>query len=458
MFLKYRHRGPDKKTTDMTSGRPARLLVSFALPMMLGSVCQQFYTIADGIIVGRLIGVEAFAAVGATALINWTLISVILGLTQGFGILFAQRFGAKDERGFSTAFGLSIALCACFGVVFTAAGLLLVKPLLIALNTPADIIGDASVYLYIIFSGISLTIAYNLAGTLLRSMGNSKTPLYAVLISSALNILLDILFIAVFRMGVAGAAAATLVAQLFSLIYCLYTLRGIKAARPSVRGFLSGGKTVKTLLRYALPLALRNGVISAGGLAVQYAINGYGTLFVAGMSAAEQFCGIMGIVGDGMEGALATFAAQNFGAKLIARVREGVRTAARISLASAVTISATVLLLGRQMLMLYFAGDANVAELLNIGYSHLTAMAIALPALYMLYVYRSAISGMGNTLMPMLSGFVELGMRVLAVFILPMFIAEWGVYIAESVGWVGACILLMITYAFINRRLKRQCH
>jgi Na+-driven multidrug efflux pump len=189
---------------------------------------------------------------------------------------------------------------------------------------------------------------------------------------------------------------------------------------------------------------------------VQYAINGYGTLFVAGMSAAEQFCGLMGIVGDGMEGALATFAAQNFGAGLIARVCEGVRAATRISLASAVTISTAVLLLGRQMLALYFAGDANVNELLNIGYSHLIAMTIALPALYMLYVYRSAISGMGNTVAPMLSGFAELGMRILAVFILPIFIAEWGVYIAESVGWVGACMLLMIAYVSINRRLKRQ--
>jgi putative MATE family efflux protein len=420
--------------------------------MMLGGVCQYFYVIADGIIVGRLIGVEAFAAVGATALLTWTLLSVVIGLTQGFGILFAQRFGAKDECELRKAFGLAIALCACFGVALTAAGLLLAKPLLIALNTPSDILSDASVYLYIIFSGTPLAIAYNLAGTLLRSMGNSKTPLYAALISSALNILLDVLFIAVFRMGVAGAAAAGLIAQLLSLVYCLYALKGIRAARPGIGDCRSGGKTVKTLLRYALPLALRNGVISAGGLAVQYAINGYGTLFIAGMSAAEQFFGAMGIVGGGMECALATFTAQNFGAGLMVRVRAGVRAATRISLVSAVIISAIVLLLGRQMLALFFAGDANIYELLSFGYAHLTAMAIALPALYMLYVYRSAISGAGNTTVPMFSGFVELGMRVLAVFTLPIFIAEWGVYIAESVGWVGAFIFLMVTYKFTFRR------
>ncbi|MCL1795862.1 MAG: MATE family efflux transporter [Clostridia bacterium] len=451
-------------TMDMTSGKPARLLVRFAVPMMLGGICQHLYSIVDSVIVGRLIGVDAFAAIGATALVYWTSFSVVvLGLNQGFGILFAQRFGAKDMDGLRKAFAQAIILAACFGTAIAAAGLVFARPLLSLLHTPADIMDDAALYLKVLYGGIVLTAAYNLVGSLLRALGNSKTPLYAVLISSVLNIALDTLFVAVFRLGVGGVAAATLVAQLFAFVYCLAALRRIQTVRLCRDDFRCGGKTALTLLGYAIPLALRNGIISAGGLAVQYVINGYGTLFVAGMSAPKRFYGIMELVGGGMEGAVATFVGQNFGANQTARVRDGVRAARRISVWSAVLIAAVFCLLGRQMLSLLFVGDAQIDELLDIGNAHLSAMAAALPALYMLFVHRSAISGMGNTLIPMLSGFVELAMRILAVFILPALIAarlpgllpEWGIYVAESVGWVSAAVLLTGSYAVLGKRLLR---
>ena len=445
----------------MTAGKPARLLIRFAVPMMIGGICQHLYSIVDSIIVGRLIGVDAFAAIGATALVYWTSFSIILGLMHGFGILFAQRFGAKDGDGLRKAFAQAIVLAACFGAAITAAGFILTRPLLELLNTPADIVDDAALYLQVLYGGVILTIAYNLVGSLLRAMGNSKTPLYAVLISSVLNIILDILFIAVFRLGIGGVAAATLVAQLFAFGYCLLALRKVKAVHPKMDDCRAGGETVRTLLRYAIPLAFRNGMISTGGLAVQYVINGYGTLFVAGISAPKRFYGVMELVGGGMEGAVATFVGQNFGAGLVKRVREGVRAARRVSVWSAVAIAAIFCIWGRQMLGLLFVGDAQIHQLLDIGYAHLAAMAVALPALYMLFIHRSAISGMGNTLIPMLSGFAELAMRILAVFLLPAFIAarlpalnpEWGVYVAESVGWVSAALLLMLSYAILSRRL-----
>lgn len=442
-----------EKTINMTNGSPYRLLINFALPLIVGNICQQIYSVADSTVVGRLIGVNAFAAIGATSLLYWTVFSIMLGFVHGFGILFAQRFGAQDTAGLRKAFAMSVILTVSVAALLTAASLLLTRPLLTILNTPADILDGAALYLYFMFGGISLTFAYNLLGALMRAMGNSKTPLFAVLISSILNIALDILFVAAFHLGIAGVAIATLIAQLFAFSYCLIVLLKIKSVHPQPIDWKVDRKTIKNLLRFSLPLAFRDSIISIGGLAVQYVINGYGTLFVAGMSAPQKFYGIMEIVGGGLEGATATFVGQNYGAKLLKRVREGVNTARRISLISAVCIAAVFLVFGRSLLGLFFANSTELTALLDIGYSHLAAMAVALPALYLLFIHQATIAGMGNTMIPMLSGFTELVLRILAVLVLPVFFAEWGVYVAESVGWIGASLLLYVAYVVLSKRL-----
>ena len=437
----------------MTTGSPTRLLVGFSLPLILGYVLQQLYNITDSAIVGRLIGVNAFAAIGAAGLLYWLVLSFVLGVTQGFGIMFSQRFGAADEAGLRRAIMMAALLCAVIGITLTIAGVMSLRPLLVLLNTPVDIVDDAACYLYYVLGGISITITYNLLSAILRALGNSMAPLNAMVLSSIVNVVLDVVLVAVFHMGIPGVAIATLMAQLCACGYCVWMLRGITLLYPREGEWRMDWDTVRTLLRLAMPLAFRNGVIALGGLAVQYVINGYGLLFVAGMTAAKRFYGIMEIIGAAVEGAVATYVGQNYGAGKLDRIQQGMAYAVRLSLISACGIAVLMLLFGKHLLLLLVSGDSvQLNMVVDVGYAHLAAMSLALPALYLLVVWRSALQGMGNTLIPMLSGFMELVLRIAAVFLLPLALGRWGVYVAESVGWVGASALLGVAYAIVFKR------
>lgn len=439
----------------MTQGKPLGLLTAFAVPLMLGSVCQQLYTVADSAVVGRLIGVDAFAAVGAAGFLGFMVLDIILGFTQGFGILFAQRFGGKDLDGLRRSVSMSVLLALGLGLLLTAGSLLAVDPVLRLMGTPADILPDTLVYLRWLFAGTLVTMAYNLAGTLLRALGNSKTPLVAVILSSVLNVALDVLFVAVFHWGVAGVAAATVTAQFFSFLYCLRKLFSTPEARVGPRDFIPDGGTLKELLRLGLPLGFRNAVITGGGLFVQSAINRYGKLFVAGTTAAQKYFGFMQLAVGALDGAFATYSAQNYGAGNLPRIQEGMRCARRMALISSVAISGLIVLLGKPLIALLVTGSPqDMAEILEVGWQNLLVIACGLPLLCLLYLYRSGLQGMGSTLVPMLSGFVELGLRIASVLLLPLLIGRWGVYTADALGWVGAALLLCISY---YRTYRKHC-
>ncbi len=271
-----------KQTMDMTQGKPLGVLIRFSVPMLLANICQELYAVADSAIVGRFLGVDAFAAVGAAGTVSWLAVDIILGFTQGFGILYAQRFGAQDFQGLRRSIAMSLWLGLGLGFIFTSGGLLGVECLLSAIQTPAELLPDTLIYLRWIMGGMWITVAYNMAATLLRALGNSRAPLVAVVISSFVNVGLDVVFVALFHWGVAGAASATLLAQTFSCLYCLYKLYRIPYAAPHRRDFRFSALIFRELLRLGTPLGFRNGVIAVGGLFVQWAINGYGTFFVAG--------------------------------------------------------------------------------------------------------------------------------------------------------------------------------
>jgi len=273
------------------------------------------YTLADSAIIGRMLGVNAFAAVGATVSLYWFVFGPILGITQGFGVIFAQQFGAKDSRGLSRAFTTAALLSAVISVAMTIGGLILCRPALLMLKTPPELMDGAVLYLSFLLGGMPIIFAYNLLGTMLRALGDSRTPLAATVVGTVLNIALD--FALVIPFGIGGVAAATLLAQLAAAIYCAYHLRRVKEARPARRNLSAA--SAKSLLRIGLPLGLRNTVIEIGCLTVQVYVNSYGAIFVAGFSAAVRMYSLLMIAGGAMEASCATFVAQNFGARRLDR-------------------------------------------------------------------------------------------------------------------------------------------
>ena len=435
------------RTTDMTRGRPIRLLLGFALPMMAGNVFQQLYTLVDAAFVGQFAGISALAAVGTADWFCWGIFGIVWGCTQGFSIRISQRFGAEDGQGLRAAIAQAVLLTACIAGALTLAGQVVISPVLRLLHTPDDIAPLAEAYLRILFGGLPILASYNVQSSILRAMGDAKTPLGAMTLASLVNIALDALFVIRFRWGVAGAAAATLIAQTASSVYCFRALRKIPEALPCREDWRLQRKEDAALLRLAAPVALQNTIISVGGLAVQRVMNGYGSLFIAGMTATNKLYGLLEMAAISYGGAIASYTGQNCGAKNSRRIREGVRTGAFLAMGTALVISIVLWFAGRTVLSLFVDGtSASREQVLDIAQAYLRVMLLGLFTLYLLYVYRSALQGMGDTVIPMFSGLVELFMRVGSVLLLPRFLGETGVFLAEPAAWAGAAALLMAGY------------
>lgn len=438
----------------MTEGKPSTKIIRFAIPLILSAVCQQLYNVIDSVVVGQLIGVNAFAALGATAFCYWLILSVIFGFCQGFGTRFGQVYGAKDMPALRRAIGNSIWWTLILGTVITTAGMLSIRPLLILINTPPDILEDACLYLYIVVGGGMLfSFCYNTASAVLRALGNSSTPLYAVILASAVNIALDLFFVAVLGMGVDGVAIATVIATVCSLLFCLYQLKKVKEVRPSREDMKLDRGVSASLLRLGYPISLRNIAISMGTLVLQYVINGYGTLFVAGTAAAAKYFGVMNLVGISVDGAMAVYVSQNYGARRFDRIKAGVKWITWGAVACSLVIATVFILFGRELTTLLVSGDpAEMAQVVDVSYWNIVGMAVCLPFLYLLFIHRSSLQGMSNVKIPVISGFVELAARIVSVLILPRWIGEWGVYLADGLGWITAGILLIIGFYRVYRK------
>lgn len=431
----------------MTEGNPTRLLVSFALPLMVGNVFQQLYTVVDTAVVGQVVGVGALASLGASDWLNWLVLSVVQGFAQGFAILMAQYFGAKDYRQLSRAVGASTTLCAMAAVIMLTASQLAIRPVLGLLNTPDDIMGGSVLYLRIIFGGIPIVAAYNLLASILRALGDSKTPLYAVVVATVVNIALDFLLVMGLGQGIAGAAAATVFSQAVSTVYCFIHVKKISILKLEKTDFRLRRDMVGTLLRLGSPVALQNAIISAGGMVVQSVVNRYGMLFIAGFTATNKLYGILEIAATSYGYAVTSYVGQNLGAGLLRRIRRGMRAAALVALATSVVIAAAMLLFGRLILGLFISGTPEEIEAsMAIAFHYLAIMSVTLPILYMLYIYRSALMGLGDTVIPMLSGFVEMALRVGVAMLLPLAMGQEGIFYAETSAWTGAAILLVTGY------------
>lgn len=444
-------------TKDMTSGSPARLLLFFAVPLMLGNLFQQMYTMVDTIIVGKGVGVQALASLGAADWLNWLFLGLVTGLTQGFSILMSQLYGAGQTERLRHAVGHSIVLTIWAAVLFVLIAQGGLNLFLDLMHTPEDIYAGSEIYLRIMFGGIPVILAYNLAASILRALGDSKSPLYAMIIAACINICLDLLFVMVFHWGIPGAAAATVIAQAFSFFYCFLAIRKIEILRVRKEDFRLQKDVVRRLLTLGMPVMFQNVVISVGGMVVQSVINGFGFIFVAGFTATNKLYGLLEMAAISFGFAMTTYTGQNLGANRLDRIQKGMRSAMLMAAATSFVVSAVMLIFGKIFLHLFVSGDpAQAEEVVAIAYHYLSIMSWFLVVLYALHVYRCALQGLGDTVMPMVSGIAEFLMRVGAVLLLPLLVGQEGVFYAEILAWAGAAVILITAYYLRMHMLLRK--
>ena len=444
------------KIKDMTTGRPLPLIISFALPLMVGNIFQQLYTVVDTMVVGKALGVDALAALGATDWLYWMLLGMIQGVTQGFGILMAREFGAKQYEGLRSVVGSATSLSAIFALLFLVLGQAVAEPILQLLNTPTEIMSGSLLYLRIMFLGLPIVMAYNLLATILRSLGDGQTPLYAMVVAALSNIVLDFLFVLVLHWGIAGAAVATLIAQGFSSVYCLMKIRKIEFMTLNRSHFALKPAMAGRLLSLGSPMAAQNAIIAVGGMIIQGVVNGYGVAFIGGFTAANKLYGVLEIAATSYGYAMITYVGQNLGAVKIQRIKAGMGCATVVALATSALIAAVMLVFGQLIVGAFISGTPEeVAAATKVGFTYLSIMNICLPILYILHVTRSAVQGMGNTVLPMVSGIAEFVMRTGGVLLLPALVGENGIFLAEVSAWMGADLILVPSYFIMLKRISR---
>lgn len=444
-------------TKRMTEGSPTRLLLLFSLPLMLGNVFQQLYTVVDTAIVGQALGVGALASLGSADWMNWFVLGVIQGFAQGFSIRMAQCFGARDEQGLSRAIGMTAVLAAGISVLLLAVCEAAAVPVLRLLKTEPEAMDGAVTYLRVMYAGIPVIMAYNVLASVLRSLGDSRTPLVAMVAASGVNIGLDLLFVVGFPFGIAGAAAATVIAQLGAAGVCLAAVLRLSSVRLTRRDFRPSLPLTGSLLALGFPIALENAVIAVGGMVVQSVVNRYGVLFVAGFTATNKLYGILEIAAVSFGYAVTTYVGQNLGAGDFGRIRRGMRSAAVLGLLTSGVITGLMFLGGRALVGLFISGTPDeVAASTKVAVHYLSLMSSCLAVLYLLYVFRSGLQGLGNALMPMASGIAEFVMRIGVALLLPLVWGQEGIYYAEVAAWLGATALLIPAYFVCERRLERR--
>ena len=435
------------KVRDMTHGDPTRHILAFAVPMLLGNVCQQLYSMVDTAVVGKIVGVTALAAVGSAGWLDWLVLGFVIGLTQGFSILISQRFGAGDGPGMRKAVAMSGVLTGAAILIVTTLSLILCGPVLRLMNTPETAYPLAHQYVQIIFMGIPVTMCYNLFSGMLRALGNSRTPLWAMIIASGVNVVLDVLFVAGFHWGVRGAAAATVLGQLCSALFCLAAVLRVPELHLKREDWRFDAATLRALSRLGFPIAGQNTIVSVGGVVMQGIVNGFGEVIMAGVSAAMKLCGLLEMAGLSIGSSMHTFAGQNLGAGQYGRIREGVKKALLISVSLAVVCGALGILFGRPLLSLFVnMQEAKAAEVIEASYAFLRVICIMLFSLYTLFIFRSTLQGMGDAVFPIASSFLQVFMRTAVTWVLTRLWAEHGIYVGDTLAWFSAGVFLMIVY------------
>ncbi|MDD3251848.1 MAG: MATE family efflux transporter [Lachnospiraceae bacterium] len=440
-------------TKDMTCGSPVRLLVGFFIPMLFGMLFQQFYSMVDTIIVGKYLGVQALAAVGSTGSINFMIIGFCMGVCNGFAIPVAQKFGEKNDKQLRkfTANGAWLAIA--FAAVMTVVVCVLCRRILVWMNTPADIIDGAYAYIFVIFLGIPATYLYNMVSGIIRSLGDSRTPLIFLIISSILNIALDLFMIIVLKMGVAGAAWATVIAQAVSGICCLFFMAKRFEILHMTKEEASPDRSIMLhLFGMGLPMGLQYSITAIGSVVLQTAVNGIGSVAVASVAAGSKISMFFCCPFDALGSTMATYGGQNIGARKLDRISKGLHAAVWMGSVYSVIALAVLWLFGRQIGLLFV--NADQVEILDQVHRFLVVNAAFYIPLALVNIYRFLIQGMGYSKLAVLAGVCEMFARSVAGFCLVPVFGYIAVCFASPLAWIAADLFLVPSYLGIMKKLK----
>lgn len=444
-----------KTTKDMTQGSPLKLILGFALPMLLGLLFQQFYSMVDTIIVGKWLGVDSLAAVGSTGSINFMIIGLCLGVCNGFAIPVAQRFGSKDYVSLRKFVANSVWVSAVLAIVTTVSVCTLCMPILRLMKTPDNIIGEAYDYIFVIFLGIPVTYLYNLLSGIIRSLGDSKTPVYFLILSSIVNIILDMVSIGWLHMGVAGPAWATVISQGVSGVLCLiYIYKKFEILHIARNEWRIDWPHIRTLLYMGLPMGLQYSITAIGSVILQTAVNDLGSDAVAAVTAGIKMSMFFCCPFDALGGTIATFAGQNVGARQPERVDRGIKTAVLIGFLYSLAACAVLVFFGDTIALLFL--DADETAILSRVHLYVTVNSAFYMALTLVNVVRFCIQGMGFSVFAILAGVCEMIARTIMGFGLVPMLGFKAVCFANPLAWIMADAFLIPAYFICRRKLMKM--
>lgn len=447
---------------DLTKGEPLKLILLFSVPLLIGNIFQQLYNLADIVIVGRTLGVEALAAVGAVAPLFFLIMFAVVGLNNGFAVITGQRFGAGDYDGVRRSVAISTILSTSFTIVFTILCSLFMKQVLFIMNVPESIMHNAFWYIQICVWGLITVNFYNLLASIVRALGDSKTPLYFLILASVLNIILALLFIIKFGWGVPGSAVAVVLSQGFSALLCIIY---VKFKFPILHmkkedwkfDFFNNKEDrefAKMHLNVGVPATIQFSVLGLGVLIIQSVCNSFGSNVIAAFTAAlriEQIA-TMPMISFGI--ALAAFVAQNFGAEKIDRIKQGVIRGSMINILLSIVMAFVMRYFGSDIVRL-FIGSGN-SEVVKIAHDYLWISTLFYFFLGQIFIFRNSLQGMGRPLIPLTSSFAELMVRSYAAVYLAVKYSYFGIFYAGPIAWVTASIIVALGY-FINiKRITRK--
>lgn len=440
---------------DMTQGSPLKLILGFMVPLFFGNIFQNLYSMADAAIVGQVLGTDALAAVGATGSVNFLLIGFSLGICSGFAIPIAQRFGAQDYEDMKKFLGNSVVLIAAFSVVFSVITMLLCRSFLELMGTPADIVDQSSAYLTVIFAGIPATLLYNMVSGILRALGDSRTPVFFLILASLINVGLDFALILWFRMGVEGAALATVLSQLIaglgSLVFMVKNFEIVKLSRHHLK---LSAEHVSKLIGMGLPMALQTSITAVGNVILQTSVNSLGVNAVASITAGSKVFMFFDSGTGAMGVTMSNYSGQNMGAGKYDRISKGIRTSTSIMAVYSVIGLVTMALVGRSMLLLFI--DPSETEIMTLAFRHIIISSAFLFPLSLVNSVRFIIQGMGYSRLAVCAGVLEMFARGITGLVLVPAFGFTAACFASPLAWVAADCFLIPAYFHCIKRARRE--
>lgn len=445
-------------TKDLTSGMPLRVISMFTLPLVLGNLFQQFYSLADTIIVGRFVGVDALAAVGATGSVNYLILGFVIGICNGFAIPIAQCFGGKDYSRMRRYVANAGWLCLAMSVVLTTATVIFTRPIMELMQTPSDIIDDAALYIGWIFAGIPFVFLYNMVSAIMRALGDSKTPLYFLVLASVLNVGLDLYLIIVYDMGVLGAALATDISQAISgVVSFLYMLRRFTVLRMEGDERRVDSAACGRLCGMGVPMGLQCSITAIGSVIMQSAVNVLGSTAVAAVTAAGKTQNLLTVPLESIGTAMATYAGQNLGASKLGRIRRGTRSA--MLMITVYSVAAAVFLHFFDVIIIgLFIDTATETTIVAMASEYMFWNSLFFIPLGALIVWRYVIQGLGYSTLAMMAGVAEMVARTAVAVVLVPMLGYFGAELSNPAAWVAACVFLWPEYRWTMRQLQNRMH